>query len=293
MLSDEIFGLEEQYKLILRSLGVSKNPLNLDGIEQFVAKSDTSYVSRSAVRRRLNGSSTLIGLIPLEYVEGITRDKPHYRNEKDYYLTPKGMLATLSSGITIDRIYIFNCYFDFLSKIIKDKKIYCIAKQYIKNQIQYFLSWHAVSGLQLPKLTQSFIYIQNFFDSIWEDKVKQIPWSMLSNHNSIELKKVIEEQAMLEKSLDKIEKKTLFSKIPVKKENIFFDKIKYDDFKRMSVYYMVKYWYWFIEKLQMDYWQKSQSDVLIATPVHLSDFQVSGILEEIENHAEFNSQNIC
>jgi len=288
-LSDEVFDLEKQYKLILQSIAVRKNTPNLDDIEKFVARSDTSNGSRSAVRRRLNGSSTLIGLVPFEYVIGIPSEKRHYQNEKDYYLTLKGMLATLSSGVTIDIIYSFNCYFDFLSKIIKDEKIYYIAKQYIKNQIQYFLSWHAVSGIQLPKLTQSFIYIQNFFDSYWDDKVKLIPWSMLSKHNSIELKKVIEKQAMLEKSLDKIQKKNLFSNILIKQENMFFDKIIYDNHNRMSVYFMIKYWYWFIEKLQLDYWEKSSlDDVAIQNPVYLSDIEVSDLITKITNRS-----NLC
>lgn len=288
-LSDQVFDLEKQYKLILQSIAVRKIPPNLKDIEKFVAKSEFHYLSRTSVRRRINGSSALIGFVPLEYVEGISSDQPHYRNEKDYYLTLKGMIAALSVGITIDRIYSFNCYFDFLSKIIKDKKIYDIAKQCIKNQIQYFLSWHVVIGLQLQKLVQSFIYIQNFFDSDWETEITRISWSRLSNYNSNELKKVIEKHAILEKSLDKLQKGNLFSKVLVKPENMFSGKIKYDGSNKMSVYYIVKYWYWFIEKLQIDYWQKSQIDVLIANPVYLSDIKVSDIVEEIVIHSEFKS----
>lgn len=292
-LSAQVFDLEKQHKLILKNIAVRKVPPNLKDIEKFIAKSESSYLSRTSVRRRINGSSTLIGLIPLEYVEGISSDKPHYRNEKDYYLTLKGMIASLSSGITIERIYSFSCYFDFLSKIIEDKKIFEVVKKYIKTQIRYFLSWHTAIGLQITKLTLSFIYIQNFFDSFWESKVTEIPWSRLSKNNSEYLKKVFEEHAMLEKTLDKIQKRNLFSSLTVDPHSLFFDKIKTDCSNKMSVYYIIKYWYWFIEKLQLDYWEKSSlDDVAIQNPVYLSDIEVSDLITKITNRSNLYASRL-
>lgn len=294
-LSDEVFDLEKQYKFILQSIAVRKNTPNLDDIEKFVARSDTSNVSRSAVRRRLNGSSTLMGLIPSEYVSDITNEKPHYRNEKDYYLTLKGMFAILSSVMPMERIYSFYSYFDFLSKMISNNTILDLVKHYVKSELRYFLSWHAVMGLQLTKLTYSFVYIYNFLNSNWEYKIAELPWSKLGKEGSNNFQSMFVEYITLQKTLEKIKKQNLFPTIIIEPQNIWFDNIKIEDKSKneMSVFYLIKYWYCFIEKLQLDYWEKSSlDDVAIQNPVYLSDIEVSDLITKITNRSNLYASRL-
>jgi len=67
--------------------------------------------SRKAATSRINGSSKNFGMIDCEYLIRKDPKSSRHGNAKDvYFLTTKGMLAALSTGLDIDEIYLYRRY---------------------------------------------------------------------------------------------------------------------------------------------------------------------------------------
>ena len=169
-LSNEVFQLDDTYKLILKCMIQKKDAYkgtNEAEIVRYFGQSTAPYaqIKREAIHKRLYGTSKTMGLVESEYVFV----KPEKRKrgghqEKTFHLTVKGLLASLSTKIPLEKIYLFENYIRFISDIADDKRITSIIKQKIINDIHIFLLWHKINGIYLKQLVLRHEYITEFFN---------------------------------------------------------------------------------------------------------------------------------
>lgn len=157
-LSNVVYFLEPKYQTILKILALHGN-LSQTEI------ANKSGIIRSTVRRKLIGASSTVGLIPYGFLHEKHIDKHRYgKQEKTYYLTLKGMLSSLPSGVPIKKFKIFSRYIDFLSNYIDDLKMLSFIEEYIITEIKFFLSWHAIEGINLSKHRTNNFYMNHFLN---------------------------------------------------------------------------------------------------------------------------------
>ena len=172
-LSNQVFSLHDAEKIILETL--TDGPLNIYQVYQKTKNRTIVKLQRAAVENWLYKSQKRQSLHELEFVSkkyvGKTKTK---QDEFKYYLTTKGMLAVLSK-VNIDKIYLFNKYYEFLSNKINDKTLFDSIKKFIKGQVEIFLAWHYTYGIKLHNLKQSQTYFRKFFESVDEHVYTQFP----------------------------------------------------------------------------------------------------------------------
>jgi len=188
-LSKEVFSLKsEEQQMILKYFTINP-PTNLTTISKYTSMSEKP-LNRWKLNRILNGESQILGLVPTEFLFIQTENKNRWgKSEKTYFLTIKGILASLSTGIKSDKNFILEKYFSFLLQHTKDKELVKLGKIFIKNQIHFFLAWHELKGFQLKKLPASYAYYRKFANKDWQDHISTIP-ILESNKGSI--KKLID-----------------------------------------------------------------------------------------------------
>lgn len=155
-LAKSIFELDEEYQKILRILATQKD--HLTGINQtqitLYFENSRNSLSRRTIHKKLFGTNKKMGLIPAEYVVRRLENKKRYgKDEITFHLTFKGLFGALASGVPLKRIYIYKNFLKVIDHYVKDKKINEIIKKYYELQIQSFLLWHYVYGIQLKKVT--------------------------------------------------------------------------------------------------------------------------------------------
>ena len=179
-LSEEIFQLPGEYKGIINY--IAKNgPSILNEITEQTENLGRWKCSRWAAQRRIDGTSGFFGMINCEYLISKDPKSNRHGNAKNvYFLTTKGMLAALSTGLDIDEIYLYKRYVDLIYKRLKikikrfgmpeikgiklnDKKMINIVDGFIKSRINIFLLWHYVCGIQLQKQISTQAYFIDFF----------------------------------------------------------------------------------------------------------------------------------
>jgi len=166
-LSSKVFELENSYRIILKYLVYKENPEKgaiVQEIAEYSQQSDTP-LEWHVIKKKLTGTKQTLGLIPLEYVyekyEGRGRGN---KQNNTYHLTFKGLLAALSTGVQLDKIYLYKNYINFLNKIIDNVKIMNVIKQYFKSEIHVFLLLNYLQGLKLQSLTNTHQYFKSFLD---------------------------------------------------------------------------------------------------------------------------------
>ena len=126
LLSGQVFNLEPPYRFILKYLAMKKNPekgASLADICRFTSNSEPP-LTRRKVSKKIQGTNQTIGLIPIEYLFQKKENKHRWgQQESTYHLTLKGMLATLSTGIHLDKIYLYQNYINYISDFLQDAKI--------------------------------------------------------------------------------------------------------------------------------------------------------------------------
>lgn len=155
-LAREVFELDEEYQKILRILARQSEHLigiNQTQITRRFENTENSFTRRT-IHKKLFGTNKTMGLIPAEYVVHRKENKKRYgRSEITFHLTFKGLFGALASGVPLKRIYIYKKFLDAVDHYITDRKISEIIKKYYELQIQSFLLWHYIYGIQLKKLT--------------------------------------------------------------------------------------------------------------------------------------------
>ena len=162
-LAKSVFELDEEYRKILRFLAIQKEHqigINQTQITRYFANSEKP-LSRKTIHKKLFGANKTMGLIPTEYVAQRLENKKRYgKDETTFHLTFKGLFGALASDVPLQRIYIYKNFLKAVDYFIKDKKINEIIKKYYELQIQSFLLWHYVYGIQLQKtlIFQTYYY---------------------------------------------------------------------------------------------------------------------------------------
>jgi len=174
-LAKSVFELDEEHKKILRILasqteyvkGINQTQItryfnNVDRIDSkksIMRKTKRETITRKTIKKKLFGSNKTIGLIPNEYVIPKKEEKKRYgKDEISFHLTFKGLFGALASGVSLKKIYSYKIFLKAVDHYVKDEKINKIIKKYYELQIQSFLLWHYVYGIQLKNITMFQIY---------------------------------------------------------------------------------------------------------------------------------------
>lgn len=215
-ISDKLFGLSEQEKGIL--FCIAKNgPVILADIEKVTSNYSQWETDHWEAKRRIDGTGDFIGLIRCEYLMEKKHEKRIRGKEgKVYCLNTKGVLAALSTGLTLNKIYLIKNFFNFLdfqlSRPIKligswekgietelnfslRKELLEIFKNFITFRIYTFLIWNEATGysLQLQQSSQWHMYdfVQNTTEyvhskfPIINDKIKLELYRWILRNNFI------------------------------------------------------------------------------------------------------------
>jgi len=122
-------------------------------------------LTRRTIHKKIFGAKKTMGLIPAEYVIWRSENKKRFgKNETTFHLTFKGLFGALASGVSLNRIYIYKIFLKSIDHYVKDKKINEIIKKYFELQIQSFLLWHYIYGIQLKKITTFQSYYMELMD---------------------------------------------------------------------------------------------------------------------------------
>ena len=168
-IADTVFNLDNGCKGILHILAKHGGQYIWNMTKLSKIEHTRWELNQRLVYRRLFGTTTLFSLLDKEYViVQPFREKRSGNPTKLYTLTLKGMLAALSTDLTIDEIKQFQNYIKFVCSKITDVKLKTLIKNYIKGQIHVFLIWHAIHGIQLQSQTGSNEYFSYFFKNFTE-----------------------------------------------------------------------------------------------------------------------------
>lgn len=166
-IADTVFVLDDGYKGILHVLA-KYGEQSIWNMTKLSRDKHTRWeLNQKKIYRRIVGTAKLFSLPEKEYVIK-HEEKIRSRTIKTYTLTLKGMLAALSTGITIDEIKQFQNYIEFACSKVTDDKLKALIKNYIKEQMHVFLVWHAMHGIQLQMQTGSNEYFSYFFRNFIE-----------------------------------------------------------------------------------------------------------------------------
>jgi len=170
-------------KAILYALAKG-GPMSLVDIVKNTSRYGDWEANHYTVKRRIKGLVNYISLVDYEFVKEREPDiRKQGKHGKIYYLTTKGFLAALSTGLSFERIDIFKKYTVFLNEIL-DRKIKYIGNdagfdssldektkqmmlniiiKYIKYQILVFLIWNEANETSIRKKRNSNWHIEDFF----------------------------------------------------------------------------------------------------------------------------------
>ena len=167
-LTQKVFKLKQEEKIILKFL--AEKPLSAHQIYKKTTRYTLVSLQRTGVENWLKGTQSRPGLVGLNFVTvkyvGKTNAK---NNHMVYYLTTKGMMACLTNIKSLEEIYLFNRYCEFISERIGDHILFDIVKNFVKSQIQVFLAWHYTYRINLHELISIQSYFKSFFENIDPD----------------------------------------------------------------------------------------------------------------------------
>jgi len=258
-LSDQVFQLDDNYKFILKCMiqkSDAEKGINEAEIVRFFERSeDDVKIKREAIHKRLFGSPTLFGLYNSEYVM-IKKENKHRwgQQEKTFHLTVKGLFASISTKIPIEKIYLFKDYINFIDDIIDDKRIVSIIKQKIISDISIFLLWHKINGIQLQKLTLRHEYIEEFFNKPFLKDFIYFSSGLADEQMTNEVKKYFTEHFALENILSLFRQEGF---IPSREDFLKFegdDEVKFGKIVKQDAFkanfnLFIDQWPFFIESL--------------------------------------------
>lgn len=163
-LAKSVFELDKEHQKILQILAHQEDDkgINQTQITSYFSDLDSIH-NRKTIKRKLIGTNKKIGLIPNEYIIPKKEQKKRYgRDEITFHLTFKGLFGALASGISLKRIYSYKKFLKGVDHYVTDKKINKIIKKYYELQIQSFLLWHYIYGIQLKNMTMFQTYYSQF-----------------------------------------------------------------------------------------------------------------------------------
>lgn len=161
-MSSFVFDLPPEYRNILKFLS-ENGPSNTSNIAAFTKKSENHPLDRWAIKKRIYGTARMTGLFSADYLFEKLEEKHRYsKQERTYYLESKGIMASIATT-PLARNYFFNKALDAANKNTKGKKFPSFIKEYITSQIELFLAYHYLEGIQLTWQTNFTMYFYDFF----------------------------------------------------------------------------------------------------------------------------------
>jgi len=160
-LSNGVFGLEKDYKLILKYIALNdtlEKGVTVTEIKNFFDKEKKR--DWKTVNRMLIGPKRPYALEPLGFVQ---KKKKGSKQKYIFHLTFKGFLASLSTGISLEMITIYSSYIEFIKRYVNDESIFQLIENYIKNEILIFLLLHSMSHILLREIINLDFYFKKFF----------------------------------------------------------------------------------------------------------------------------------
>ena len=246
-------------KAILYTLA-KNGPMSLIELERAISIYGGWEATRHTIKRRLDGLANHISMIGYEFVK---EKNPEVRKAgksgKMYYLTTKGFLAALSTGLSFERMDIFKKYRAFLDELLKRKiksigidaafdatlddktkqKILDTITRYIEYQIMIFLIWHEANEISIRKKRNLDWYIEDFFKNHNEYIHQGFPMSLPEKLEN-EYKEILREYFTCSKILQGLDEFTSFQDNLSKKIKYHFEMIRSFVFE----------WYLYFDKLQ-------------------------------------------
>lgn len=260
---NHVFKINEEQNTILRYIAI--RPLNISQLSKKTEKHTTMRLGRCALGNKIYGTKTHRGLIQLGFIVAMDGKKhPANNQEKTFFLTIKGFLAVIDHGVNLKKTHIFKSYQDFINRKISDIEVQRIIENYIMNQIQFFLLWHAIRGLQLTIIPHFYAYYRIFANKSWKDQLSIIPINLLDEKSIIELKVILSEYVKSIKHLKELER-TLHTVIEnrryhwpdeciknIEDENGFCTRKSFDVIK-IPITNLISNWYDYISFIQEDH----------------------------------------
>lgn len=263
--SKKIFSPSIEEKAILYSLA-KDGPQILTDLEKTTSYYGLWETNRFAVRRMIKGTKTDLGLIKYEYVNAREHDnRIRGKDGEIYCLTIKGLLTSLSTGLSLERTYLFKKYAKFI-KYRLNQEIQLIGEnrninphldedtknilseiiiRYIKNQIYLFLIWHEASEITLRNKIDMDWYLVDFFNKHDEFISQEFP-KIIDEKRQSEYRDILREYFTCSKILHGI---TYFIEKKNSKINKQFADTLELNFKMISPF--IFDWYRHFDKLQI------------------------------------------
>jgi len=263
--SESVFYPNKEEKAILYALA-KDGPQILSDLEETISSYGEWETTRWAIKRRIKGSSDCLGLLEYEYLVEKSRDKRiRGKDGKLYCLTIKGILASLATGISLERTYLFKKYKKFIKDFLNcpiqsigerrdvnpqlDEKrkawLRKIIENYIKNQIYTFLIWHDANEINLRRKLDTDWYFDDFFNT--HSEFIHFGFPKIKNERLYEeYRRILRRQFAYSKILHGLEHLT--TKNDIVKDKDLLETIKLN-FTMISLF--VYKWYKYFDRLQM------------------------------------------
>lgn len=147
-LSAFVYDLPGDYRNIIKYLAIHGSG-NITNVAEFTQNSENFPLDRWAIKKRIYGSSRFQGLIDRDYLIEKLENKHRYKKqERTFYLTSKGILASFATIPIKDNISFRNIIY-FANRVTKVKKQSRFIEEFIISQAKYFLSYLYLQGIQL------------------------------------------------------------------------------------------------------------------------------------------------
>mgnify|MGYP000358973573 CR=1 FL=1 len=191
-MSSFVFDLTPDYQNIIRYLAEHGSG-NITKISQFTKNSEDYPLDRWAVKKRIYGSSCFQSLLDRGYLVEKIEDKHRYKkNEKTFYLTSKGILASFRTTSLKNNIA-FRNVIDFANYVTKGTKQRRFIQEFITSQIKYYLAYLYVQGIQLTWQNDTWQTYRNFLDN----SENGLNLEIKNKEIMLEFRKIFEEYVVL------------------------------------------------------------------------------------------------
>jgi hypothetical protein len=162
-MSSFVYDLPSEYQNIIKYIA-QHGFGNITNIAKFTKTSEDSPLERWAVKKRIYGTNRLQGLIDTDYlIEKIENKHRYKKQERTFYLTSKGVMASLASTPLKNNVA-FNKIIQFANSITKGKNQSKFIEEFIIAQLKYFLACQYIQGVQLTWQKDSWRVYSNFLE---------------------------------------------------------------------------------------------------------------------------------
>jgi len=191
-LSSFVFDLSPDYQNIIRYIAEHGSG-NITKISQFTKNSEIYPLDRWAVKKRIYGSTRLQSLLDRDYLLEKFEDRRRYnKQEKTFYLTSKGILASLQTTALTNNVS-FRNILDFANRVSKGKKQSRFIQEFITSQIKYFLAYLYIQGTQLTWQNDTWLIYRKFL----EDSDSGLSIDIKNKELILEFRKIFEDYVIL------------------------------------------------------------------------------------------------